>query len=178
MISDAKTQYNYRLSFLTMVLLGLLITQLTGCGSVPEQGPADMKQRALSFTPPPGNAYVYVIRPRHFGEDNVYVHVDLDLEKIGKLGKGFYLFAAVAPGKHGLQGSSLFSQGLFLGIKNVIGEPFKFTAEADKNYYFKVSLPLFNQDNVGPEVEQISETDGKAYVQSLKLGAATSFGSE
>ena len=161
-----------------MGLLSLLILQLTGCGSVPNEGPADMKQRALSFTPPPGKAYVYVIRPRQWGEENVYVHVDLDLEKIGKLGRGFYLFAAVAPGKHGLQGSYLFNQGLFLGIKNVIGEPFKFTAEADKNYYFKIGLPFFNANNIGPQIEQISETDGKAYVQSLKLGAQTSFGSE
>jgi len=132
---------------------------------------ADVGQIALSFSPPPGKAFVYVIRPeRLFRKDETF-GANLDSEPFGTLNNGFYLFAALAPGEHSLEG--YYQLHSFLGGNQIVGPPLKFTAESGKNYYFKIKLPGLIG---GPAVEQTSETDGKALVQPGKLSPDNSFG--
>ena len=151
-----------------ILLLGLLLMQTTGCQSVPEGSPV-MKQQALSFTPPAGKAYVYVVRPSRFEGHAVLFGVSLDYQAFGMLENSSYIFAAVPPGEHALRGSS--STPSVLGGGGV-GRLESFTAEAGKSYFFTVNPPGWTG---GLRFEQISEADGKGYVQKLKLSGDNRF---
>ena len=146
MKTETTPQHSCPFSRLTTALLGLLIIHLTGCASVPE-GSAAMKQQALSFTPSPGNADLYVIRPYNYVGGAVLFGVNLDYQEFGALETSSYLFGEVPPGKHVLRagaGGTPNSQSL------------AFTAEAGKSYFFTVKPGWVSLD-----VKQISETDGQ-----------------
>jgi hypothetical protein len=143
-----------------MVLLGLLMIQITGCSSVPDASPA-MKQQALSFTPPPGQADVYVIRPYHMLGAAVLFNISLDYQVFDALGTSSYLYATVSPGLHTLRNTDLPSVSIA-----------PFTAEAGKNYYFEARASLTANAVV---IKPISETDGQAYVRKFKLSGKNRF---
>jgi hypothetical protein len=156
--------------WLVTALLGLLLVPLTGCLSVSE-GSAAMKQQALSFTPPPGKAFIYVIRPDRFVGQNLYFEVNLDMEMFGRLANRSFLFAAVPPGEHALQGS--YQQPLLLGgSEKKVGRLLGFTAEAGRNYFFTLNYPAFMG---GPGLEQISESEGQAAVRQSTLSGENRF---
>jgi Protein of unknown function (DUF2846) len=148
-------------SWLATALLGLLIIQITGCTSFPEGSP-EMKQQALSFTPPPGKASIYVVRPSQFLGGGVLDKISLDYQEFGVLDTSTYLFAIVSPGKHS------FRTSLGAGSMTVV----PFTVEAGKNYYFKVRASLAAN---GILIDPISETDGQAYVRKFKLSGENRF---
>ncbi len=147
-----------QISWLAVVMVGFWIA---GCASVPE-GSAAMKQQALSFTPPPGKAGIYVIRPSQFMGGGVLYKVSLDYQEFGVLGKSSYLFATLPPGRHS------FRTSLGAGSMEVV----PFTVEAGKNYYFHVKASLAANTIA---IEPISETDGQAYVKKFKLSGENRF---
>src|SRR5581483_5111242 len=143
----------------------LLIIQITGCANVPEGSPA-MKQQALSFSPPPGKAGLYVIRPTEYSGSVLLEIISLDYEGCGSLAGNTYLFGTVLPGEHTIQS----------GNPNSSSDVVHFTAEAGKNYYFTVGVVQgWSGGLVGAPVsgkavvQQISETDGQKYVRQSKL---------
>jgi hypothetical protein len=141
--------------------MALVCFWIAGCASVPE-GSAAMKQQALSFTPPPGQAGIYVIRPSQFMGGGVLYKVSLDYQEFGVLGKSSYLFTTLPPGKHS------FRTSLGAGTMNVV----PFTVEAGKNYYFHVK-PWMSHNTIA--IDPISETDGQAYVRKFKLSGENRF---
>jgi hypothetical protein len=146
--------------WLAKALLGLLILQITGCSSVPDASPA-MKQQALSFTPPPGKAGVYVVRPYHMMGAAILNNISLDYQVFGALGTSSYLYGTVSPGLHTLRCADLPSVSIA-----------PFTAEAGKNYYFEARGSLTANSIL---VKPISETDGQAYVRKFKLSGKNRF---
>ena len=147
-------------SWLAAVLLCLLIASITGCSSLPDASPA-MSQQALSFTPPPGQAGVYVIRQSQFLGGAVLNKIDLDYQEFGVLKTSSYLFGMVSPGEHTLRTSDLPSAVVV-----------PFTAEAGKNYFFEARASLTANAIL---VKPISETDGRAYVRKFKLSGENRF---
>ena len=145
------------LNWILIVLIGLLLATVLGCVSVPEGSPA-VKQQALSFNPPQGKAGVYVIRPGGGIGKGLILYVRLDHEDFGAVSEHSYLFCLVTPGDHALTGRDT-------GDKAVA-----FAAEAGKNYYFTVK-PGFSSQQMG----QISEADGRGYVQKFKLSGNNRF---
>lgn len=167
MKTETFTQCPRQFSRLATALLGLLIMQMTGCEapsptSVPE-GSAAMKQQALSFTPPPGKAGVYVIRV----DGGPNVHVSLDYQEFGSLQAKSYLFGLVASGKHALGPSDI-------NLLDSGSLAVRFTAESGKNYYFKAT-GSGNSNPVDVHVVPISETNCQAYVREFKLSGENRF---
>jgi hypothetical protein len=160
MKTETTTQRSRQFSWLATALLGLLIIQITGCSSVPEGSP-EMKQQALSFTPPSGQAGVYVARPYHMLGAAVLFNISLDYQVFGALGTSSYLYGTVPPGLHTLRCADLPSVSIV-----------PFTAEAGKNYYFQARASLTANAIV---VKPISETDGQAYVRKFKLSGKNRF---
>jgi hypothetical protein len=154
-------------SWLAALLLGLFVVQIIGCTdmSMPEGSPA-MKQQALSFSPAPGKAGVYVIHTVQilFGEygiagttandeDN---QINLDYQEFGQVSFNSYLYGMVPPGEHTLNS----------GSGNSNSKVVHFTAEPGKNYYFNVA---------GDVIVPISETNGQTLVRQSKLSGDNRF---
>ncbi len=133
-------------------VLGLSLLA-TGCTSLPE-GSTQIKERALSFTPPEGKAGVYT-----FGRVP-QVLVNIDAVPFGTVQSGYYLYGAVPPGEHTV--AVLSGEGSSVG---------KFQAQSGSNYFFVVGGGW-----VGLKVtKQLSEEDGRKRVRKLKLSGDSHF---
>jgi hypothetical protein len=108
--------------FRMLPALGLL---LVGCASAPD-APAPQRQRAASFSPPPGMAFVYVIRAFSLDRMTVMTELTLDQRRFGTLSNKTFLCAAVKPGNHELKTLSFFGDTAL-----------RFTAEAGRLYFFE-----------------------------------------
>jgi hypothetical protein len=156
--------------WLMTVLLGLFIMQISGCANVPV-GSDTMKQQALSFSPPPGKAGLYVIRSTEYSGSVLLEVISLDYEGCGSLAGNTYLFGTVLPGEHAIQSGTPDSSS---GVVH-------FTAEAGKNYYFMVGIKgalfgLASAPATGkPVIQEIAETDGQKYVRQAKISGDNRF---
>ena len=153
---------------LAIVLLALILTQMTGCVSVQPipEGSLTVKQQALSLTPPPGKAGVYVIRIYKFIGHLIPIDTTLDYQEFGSLKTDSYLFGVVPPGEHVLRvpaGLETFDMP-FVSKQGV-----HFTAEAGRNYFFRMTI------GGGAGIVQLSEAEGQAYVQKFKLSSDSRF---
>jgi hypothetical protein len=164
-----KTEISARRSqpmpWLAATLFALSILLFNGCASVP-QGSATMAQQALSFTPPPGKAGFYVIRPYEYTGSVLLDEISFDSQECGSVANDTYLFGNVLPGEHTLRVSS---------PNATMSEMARFTAEAGKNYYFKVSVnTVLVLLGVAPNiyqlvVEPLPEAKGQSYVRQFQL---------
>jgi hypothetical protein len=165
MKTEATTRCSRQVARLAAALFGLSIMLMNGCASVP-QGSAAMAQQALSFTPPPGKAGFYVIRPYGYTGSVLLDEITFDSQECGSLANDTYLFGAVAPGEHTL---------LVSNANATPSEVVHFTAEAGKNYYFKVNVKsVIVLLGLAPTryqmvVDQIPETNGQKLVRQFKL---------
>jgi hypothetical protein len=167
---ETTVQRSRKFPWLMTMLLGLFIMQITGCANVPV-GSATMKQQALSFTPPPGKAGLYVIRSTEYSGSVLLEVISLDYEGCGSLAGTTYLFGTVLPGEHVIQS----------GTPDSSSSVVHFTAAAGKNYYFMAGIKgavfgLASAPATGKAViQQISETDGQKYVRLAKLSGDNRF---
>jgi hypothetical protein len=168
---ETTARLSRQCTWLATALLGLLLLQITSCTSVPEGSPA-MKQQALSFTPPLGKAGIYVIRPNELAGSASLDEISFDFLECGSLATDTYLFGTVLPGEHTLR---CYTPNESSGVVH-------FTAEAGKNYYFKVYhhddglVSLLSTSHHYTFVpEPVSETDGQAYVRKFKLSGDNRF---
>jgi hypothetical protein len=146
------TQACRRLNWPPVILIAALVTLISGCASAPEASP-EMKQQALSFTPPPGMAGLYVIRKYHIAGAAVSWTVHLDYQEFGSLRTSSYLYSAILPKKHSLRmGKDQYGLATFI-------------AKAGENYYFSMSPPGFGMHPFA----QIPEADGQACVRKFKM---------
>lgn len=126
---------------------------------------AELKQQALSFTPPPGMACVYVVRPSEFGGNHLHpFRVTVDSNEWGSLTCATYVFGLVPPGDHELH---------VQGPTKASGH---FHADAGGNYFLEASIGWTSL-----KVTQLSVPDGRDRVNKFKLigwsaEAATSAG--
>lgn len=143
---------------LVMVVFVTAACLLTGCASVPTASP-EFQQKALSFTPPPGMASVYVYRPYNFVGSAVAWSISLDFKEFGSLGLETYLFGNVDPGPHILKGFP------FSGAERT-----KFDAEAGKLYFFKVTPGM-----AGLDFDPVEEKEGREKVSNWTLSGDNVF---
>jgi hypothetical protein len=142
-----------------LAAVGLLL--LAACASVP-RGSDSLAQQAQTFVPPPGKANLYIVRPYNFTGSAVLYTPTLDFTELGTLGLRSYLYGAIDPGEH------------FLGtpIQGSTPNRLKFTAEAGKNYFFKVS-PAWSFAGWG--IDPLDETEGRELVKDYTLSGDSRF---
>ena len=143
------TPVDRRINWFSVITLAALVTLMPGCAGVPE-APPEIKQQALSFTPPPGMAGLYLIRPYHFAGAAVLWKAQLDYQEFGSLKTSSYLYSAVLPGKHLLRTGAHGDAGATT-----------FIAEAGKNYYFSMRATL--------KLDPVPESQAQEYVRQFKL---------
>lgn len=146
------------LKILVMVVVVTAACLLTGCASVPTASP-EFQQKALSFTPPPGMASVYVYRPYNFVGSAVAWSISLDFREFGSLALETYLFGNVEPGQHILKPLP------FSGAKRT-----QFDAQEGKLYFFKVT-PGMASLNIDP----VEESEGREKVSNYTLSGDNVF---
>ena len=142
---------------LTFMVILLLVLQTAGCVAPPKASPA-VKIQAESFSPPPGKAGFYVIRPLGYTGD-LLLAVSLDNEECAGVEQRSYIYGGIQPGAHVLS-FALHSEG----------NKVTFVAEQGKNYFFKIKQGFYTA-----QIESISEAEGQEYVRKFKLGAYSNF---
>lgn len=149
------TKWEIRADKLLAPLLAILSVCLVGCATVPMGTEAD-KQVAVSFTPQPGKANVYIIRQEALG-GGILATAAIDTQMVGGLQVGSFVFRPVTPGAHI---ASVYSN------ENQSSVPFN--AEAGRNYFFEVEseIGLVSARFV---IHQMSEQDGKVAVQKCRI---------
>jgi len=135
-----------------------LLLLLAGCASVPD-APASVQQRASSFKPPPGRAFVYVFRPFALERLTVTTELSLDQRNFGTLSPKTFLCAAVKPGSHELKTLSFFGDTAQ-----------RFQAEAGGLYFFQVK-----PKPDGWALEPVSEAEGRERVAKYRLSGDNAF---
>jgi hypothetical protein len=139
---------------LLVLHLAVLVALIAGCASQPEVSPV-LREQALSFSPPPGGAGVYLIRPPNGLFSSGAWGFTLDDEDLGFMKSELYLYGVVEPGGHVIRIRSL---------RRTEDEAMRFTAEPDKNYFF-----TFKVHYKPPFFAQISEVEGQALVRKFKF---------
>ena len=137
--------------------MSAFLSLMAGCATAP---PASSQARdlAMSFTPHPESAGVYIFRPQDpIGGENL-IEISLDHISVGQLGNKSFLYLPVAPGEHRIRQRFGSFDSFFGGSQ--------FTAEAGKNYFFVHSF-LHGAKKITP----ITEGEGKAYAETFTLSS-------
>jgi hypothetical protein len=134
----------------TILTLAVSSACISGCGAV--LGPMASKsiEQAQSFTPPPGQSGVYVIRTWNIVGAAVTWEVSLDGVLLGQIPNDSYIYATVPPGTHNVS-----------VIYQLVDTSFK--TEVGKSYFFVISL-----SNSG-SAQQLSDEEGRKYVKKMKM---------
>ena len=139
---------------MTAGLLVLALVLSSGCASV-RKGSSKVQEQALTFTPPPGKANVYLVRTYNYVGCALLYEVGLDWQPFGSLAVETYLFAVIPPGKHILRSTN----------NSVVLGDLTFEAEEGKNYYFKVGVGMGGS----LKMYRLDEETGKKLVQKFQL---------
>jgi Protein of unknown function (DUF2846) len=132
-----------------------------GCASVP-MASATQDSAAKQFVVEPGKANIYVNRGGGIGTALVFQTV-LDGRIVGSLAPNTYQLLVVSPGEHTVT---------LTGNENAQQQTL--TAEAGKNYFFKVSVHMgWIAGRV--HIEPISEEQGRAELMSSERAETTSY---
>jgi Protein of unknown function (DUF2846) len=130
----------------------------SGCATVP-MGTEAEKQAAVSFSPPPGMANVYIIRREAGFGAAILSTASIDNQMVGGVQTGSFIYRTVSPGPHTV---SVFS--------NENQRSLPFNAEAGQNYYFDVqsAMGLMSARFV---IHPMLEAKGKVAVERCKITA-------
>lgn len=137
--------------------LAALLTTLAACASVP-LAPAELDQKAKQFTPPPGQASLYVYRNENFG-GAIPMLVTVDGKNIGQTAAMSYFWLTLNPGRHTIESHAENMSSL--AIDTVAGQ----------NYFVwqEVKMGLWMARSA---LQQVDEQKGRAGVLESKLIAA------
>ena len=140
-------------------LIAALLLAL-GCGSV-ASAPPELAATALSFTPSPGKARIYVYRPSRFVGSASRLKVAIDSQFVGKTGSGTFLMVELDPGSHRISGlSSESDRGVDL------------EALPDSCYFFKL-WPKMGFVSAQSGIELMDPVEGRRAIQSARMVPAT-----
>jgi hypothetical protein len=139
-------------------LLALCLFLLDSCATVPVGSQAE-KATAVTFSPPPGMANVYIIRREAYAGAAILTNASLDTQMVGGLQTGSFILRTVAPGPHTV---SVFSN------ENQSSVPFD--AEAGENYYFDVKSEM-GWITARFAIHPMPEGEAKAAVERCKITA-------
>lgn len=129
---------------------------LAGCGSV-TSAPPELSAAALTFTPTPGTARIYVYRPSRFAGSAARLKVAIDSQFVGKTGSGTFMMIEVEPGSHRVSGLSSESDR---GIA--------FEALPDSTYFFKL-WPKMGFMSAQSGIEVMDPVEGRRAVQEARM---------
>ena len=145
-----------------VLLTGVVCSALlVGCVSAPMTS-ASLDEEGKKFTSEPGRANIYVARPGKFVGGGLNVETSLDGRSAGPLAPGTYQLLSVAPGKHAVSALSAPFGGVGQNL----------TAEADKNYFFKLTFSM-EFLNGRCDFELLTEEEGRAVIMPLKRAETT-----
>jgi hypothetical protein len=144
----------YALPFLAAALVTV------GCGNV-TSAPPELGVTALTFTPSPGKARLYVYRPSRLVGSGARLKVAVDSQFVGKTASGTFLMVEVDPGSHRISGPSSESDR---GV----------TIEAlpDSSYFFKL-WPKMGFMSAQSGIEQVDPVEGRREIQESRMVPAT-----
>ena len=147
-----------------VLLTGVVCSALlVGCASAPRTS-TSLDEEGKKFTSEPGRANIYVARPGKFVGAGLNVETSLDERSGGPVAPGTYQLLSVAPGKHAV---SIVIPAMPFGH---VGQDL--TAEADKNYFFKITLSMeFLEGRC--DFGQLTEEEGRAVIMRLKRAETT-----
>jgi hypothetical protein len=141
-----------RLPALGLALSLLSVAPLSGCASVPKAAPA-LDVEAKSFTPSPGKARLYVVRPSSMVGSAVALHVVVDGRELGSTSRGTYLMTEVEPGEHTIGSKTMENS-----------DQEKVAADAGHSYFFVIKPKMgFISARVG--MTAVSEDEGRKEVE-------------
>jgi hypothetical protein len=147
---------------ISIAMLGALL--LTGaCASVP-RGSDRLERLARSFAPPPGQANVYAVRVWSALESGIAWPVTLDFREFGHVGQRSYLYGAVPAGDHVLG----------VSLPGPVPTRVRFTAEARRNYFFKL-VPSPGWPTGVIRIEPLDEAAGRALIETHPPSADNRF---
>jgi hypothetical protein len=140
-------------------LLPLLLLAV-GCGGV-ASAPPELTVAALTFTPSPGKARLYVYRPSRVFGSVARLKVAIDSQVVGKTASGTFLMVEVEPGSHRISGvTSESEQGVDI------------EASADSSYFFKI-WPKVGVVSARSGVERVEAAEGRREIQKSRMVPAT-----
>lgn len=172
------------------VLLGIV---LCGCRSAPEAS-ASLQAQAMSFSPPPGKAGIYVGRQSWWGtaiDCKCFIlhgpprdtYTSDDVASAGKVGlpAGYYGYVTVDPGIYTLKWNpeaagplkryrSEVSFETYTGATG--GRTLPLTVESGKNYFFKTNA--LGGASVDRALESLSSEEGPGSMSGLKASGLVS----
>jgi len=147
-------------SKLTFIALSLF---LAACGSSWVSFPKASSiytQKARQFSPPPGRAALYVIRPNQFVAAGSPITVFIDHNKFGRLPPPSFIYAEIMPREHLLELAEMGGAG---------STSIRFKAEEGKCYFYlaevKFSVPA------SMHLELLPEKKGKELVNTYEQSA-------
>ena len=138
--------------------LAPLLFLLTACSVA--SASHEMSLTALTFTPSPGKARIYVYRPSRFVGSAARLKVAIDSRVVGKTGSGTFLMVEVDPGPHRISGATSESD------RGVVIEAF-----ADSSYFFKL-WPRMGIMSAQSGIEPMDPVEGRRAVQGARMVVA------
>jgi hypothetical protein len=142
--------------------LSLLAAALVaiGCGNV-ASAPPELGVTALTFTPSPGKARLYIYRPSRFVGSGARLKVAVDSQLVGKTASGTFLMVEVDPGSHRISGlSSESDRGVAI------------EALPDSSYFFKL-WPKMGIISAQSGLEQVDPAEGRREIAKSRMVPAT-----
>jgi hypothetical protein len=130
------------------IITGLLALFVTACASVP-MASKEMDAVAKAFSPPPGQANLYIVRTARLIGDVTALLVVVDGKTVGSLLPGTYLLITVSPGSHGIL---ISGKGASASVK--------LKTTADSNTYVEATF------SVGAAIGRLDEDKGKQIVMA------------
>jgi hypothetical protein len=145
-----------------MVLFALL---LSGCGASLRTRPLvnasdAITKKAQQFSPSPGQAAIYVIRPFGFAGAGSEMNIFIDHKEFGQLPVGSYLYGEILPREHTLESANFIGGGT---------ASLRFKAEEGRCYFFYATVGWHLN------LEPLSEEEGKKLVGKYEMSGRNSF---
>ena len=119
--------------------------------------PQEQTVTALTFTPSPGKARIYVYRPSRLIGSAARLKVAIDSQVVGKTASGSFLMVEVDPGTHRISGVTSESD------HGVVIE-----ALADSSYFFKL-WPKMGVLSAQSGIEPMDPVEGRRAVQGARM---------
>jgi hypothetical protein len=137
--------------------LALLLALACSVASAPHE----LTVSALTFSPSPGKARIYVYRPSRLFASAARLKVAIDSQIVGKAASGTFMMVEVDPGTHRISGlTSESDRGVLL------------EAMADSSYFFKL-WPRAGFMSAQSGIEPVDPAVGRREVQKSRMVLAT-----
>ena len=147
-----------------VVVLFLMLLLVTGCVQFPKASD-EFTRQARQFSPSPGRAAVYVIRPNQFVAAGSFIGLWIDHKKIGRLPPRSFLHTEVLPREHVIE---------LTEVVNVKNTSHRFVAEEGKCYFFNAEIVISGNMSVSA----LSDQEGRQLVSDYDQSGYNTFDAE